>query len=250
MGPLTCETCKKFCDLSGVVYCDNCNAARDAELATARAAIEGLRILMEGAMAAAIREAMSCPACQGGRCGRCEPVQEWIDRAHTALAASREPEPAAQGKTSEDMRELARQATESSAKRSAELAAMAPAEREKAIAEWAHKLAEDSCAAGEVDAYATAEPGASSDAEEVASKWLVDQYGAPIEYREPEDVPSLAALLTRDRERVRRETIEECAKAVGALTITRNGKRAPLHVMLELQDRIRALAARGPKGGA
>ena len=70
-------------------------------LLQARATIEGLRILMEGAMAAAIREAMSCPACQGGRCGRCEPVQEWIDRAHTALAASREPEPAAQGNTSE-----------------------------------------------------------------------------------------------------------------------------------------------------
>ena len=44
---------------------------------------------------------------------------------------------------------LAEQVVEASRRRNAELAAMAPKERRRAIAEWARKLATDSVAAGE-----------------------------------------------------------------------------------------------------
>lgn len=52
------------------------------------------------------------------------------------------------------LNELAKQAAEASAKRNAELEAMSPEDREKAIGEWAEKLAEDSVAIGEKDVEA------------------------------------------------------------------------------------------------
>ncbi len=74
-----------------------------------------------------------------------------------ADAALASPPPAGSA-PQEPVTELARRAAESSARRTAEIDALPPAEREKAIADWAAKLAGDSVAAGEAEAAALYPP--------------------------------------------------------------------------------------------
>ena len=235
-------------------------AARDAELATARGSLatacENLRLENRRAEDYRRKYESACAAIEGLRralehIGAADAqFTSYADSralAREALAASREPEPAARGKTSEDdvgaaMRAFERARREepgasSDAEETSRMSAPAPVRLpgEKAADAGAHVR------------------DTSSDAEEVAREWMTQLCGSSTpdcpNHRvasasildEPDDdgcdcLSSLAALLTRDRERVRRETWAEACEA--------------LHTQSDTIAKYFAswLAARGPKG--
>lgn len=65
-------------------HADKADALR-VENEVQRAEVERLRELVRAALGAAIKESLECPTCQGGRCTKCEHVQQWVDDARAAI---------------------------------------------------------------------------------------------------------------------------------------------------------------------